>query len=133
MTIHQYWFNVIEHIPLERSALSKVCKLMPQRFISNISIAIAHALETKVYCDKRKAAILRCQSDPELHALLTDKPAEAGVHLVPLNVVSNENLKDYLARWNGHFTHIIGFRPTGWTYANCLPQLVKRFFAYFSY
>ncbi|KIJ56158.1 hypothetical protein M422DRAFT_23504, partial [Sphaerobolus stellatus SS14] len=47
--------------------------------------AIAKELSTKIYCDARKVVVLKYQSDPELHALLTDKPLEAGVHIVPLH------------------------------------------------
>ena len=78
--------------------------------------AIAKILQTKVYCDARKAAILRCQSDPDLHALLTSDPYNAGVHLVPLGTVATDRLKIYIERWKGHFDRVIGFRPTGWTY-----------------
>ncbi len=77
--------------------------------------AIAKALQTKVYCDSRKTAILRCEADPELHDLLTTDPLNAGVHLVPLGVVASDKLKVYLERWKGRFSKIIGFRPTGWT------------------
>ncbi|KAH9975691.1 DRMBL-domain-containing protein [Lactifluus volemus] len=66
-----------------------------------IAKAIAKALNTKIYCDSRKAAILRCQSDPELHGMLSADPFSANVHLVPL----------------GHWTKAIAFRPTGWTYS----------------
>lgn len=88
-------------------------------FIISINIdrpAIAQALHTKVYCDFRKAAILRCQSDPELHALLTTDPVSAGVHLVPLGVITSDKLKTYMDRFKGKFARAIGFRPTGWTY-----------------
>lgn len=78
--------------------------------------AIANALRTKIYCDSRKAAILRCQSDPELHALLTTDPLAALVHLVPLGTIASDKLKAYLERFNGNYTRVIGFRPTGWTY-----------------
>jgi len=77
--------------------------------------AIAKALQTKVYCDARKSAILRCQSDPELHAMLTKDPLDANVHLVPLGVVTSDKLKPYVDKFNGHFSRAIGFRPTGWT------------------
>lgn len=77
--------------------------------------AIAQALKTQVYCDSRKAAILRCQSDPELHALLTTDPLSAGVHLVPLSVITSDKLKVYMDRFKGQYTRAIGFRPTGWT------------------
>ncbi|KAI0675859.1 DRMBL-domain-containing protein [Trametes maxima] len=78
--------------------------------------AVAKALGTKVYCDSRKAAILRCESDPELEALLSTDPATAGVHLVPLGVVSTDRLKQYADRWKGQYTKVVGFRPTGWTF-----------------
>ncbi|KAI0042294.1 DRMBL-domain-containing protein [Auriscalpium vulgare] len=79
--------------------------------------AVAKALDTKIYCDSRKAAILRCQDDPELHAMLSKDPFSAGVHLVPLNVITSDRIKDYTERWNGHWSKAIAFRPTGWTYA----------------
>ncbi|GLB41851.1 putative DNA repair metallo-beta-lactamase [Lyophyllum shimeji] len=78
--------------------------------------AIAHALQTKVYCDARKAAILRCQADAELDALLTSDPLDAGVHLVPLGFITSDKLKIYMERFKGKFTKAVGFRPTGWTY-----------------
>ncbi|KAG6812732.1 hypothetical protein H0H92_000949 [Tricholoma furcatifolium] len=78
--------------------------------------AIAHALSSKVYCDARKAAILRCQGDAELDALLTSNPLEAAVHVVPLGLITSDKLKEYLERFKGKFSKAAGFRPTGWTY-----------------
>ncbi|KAG6853890.1 hypothetical protein C0991_000355 [Blastosporella zonata] len=79
--------------------------------------AIAHALNSKVYCDARKAAILRCQADAELDALLTVNPLEATVHLVPLGTITSDKLKVYVERFKGKFTKAAGFRPTGWTFS----------------
>ncbi|EIW58533.1 DRMBL-domain-containing protein [Trametes versicolor FP-101664 SS1] len=78
--------------------------------------AIAKALDTKIYCDARKAAILRCEEDPELDALLTTDAYAAGVHLVPLGVIASDRLQDYVDRWKGRYSRAIGFRPTGWTF-----------------
>ncbi|KAJ3757550.1 DNA repair metallo-beta-lactamase-domain-containing protein [Lentinula raphanica] len=78
--------------------------------------AIAHALQCKIYCDARKAAILRCEDDPELHALLTKDPFEAQVHIVPLGHVNLDKLREYSERYKTRFGKIVGFRPTGWTY-----------------
>ncbi|KAF8519022.1 DRMBL-domain-containing protein [Hysterangium stoloniferum] len=80
--------------------------------------AIAKTLSTKIFCDARKTAILRCLSDPELHSLLTDDPFEAGVHVVPLHIVSSDKFQEYVSKWNGHWTKAVGFRPTGWTYTS---------------
>ncbi|PPQ62878.1 hypothetical protein CVT24_006276 [Panaeolus cyanescens] len=79
--------------------------------------AIARSLNSKVYCDSRKAAILRCQVDCDLDKLLTSDPKEASVHLVPLNTINIDQLKIYLERFKGSFDRVIGFRPTGWTYS----------------
>ncbi|KAH9944972.1 DRMBL-domain-containing protein [Epithele typhae] len=79
--------------------------------------AIAKALETKIYCDSRKAAILRCESDPDLESMLTTDPMRAGVHLVPLAVIASDRLEQYMERWKGVYTKVIGFRPTGWTFS----------------
>jgi len=78
--------------------------------------AIAKSLNSKIYCDARKAAILRCQADQELDALLTSDPIEGFVHLVPLGTITTDRLKIYLERFSGHYNKVIGFRPTGWTY-----------------
>ncbi|KAJ6486385.1 DNA cross-link repair protein pso2/snm1 [Mycena vitilis] len=78
--------------------------------------AVAQAVNSKIYCDSRKAGILRCQPDPELHALLTADPLAADVHILPLGMISAEKLQQYLGRFKGSFTKVVGFRPTGWTF-----------------
>lgn len=72
-------------------------------------------LESKVYCDARKRAILLCQDDPDLHALLTNDPYEAQVHLVPLQTITIEKIEPYYSTFRSGFSCVIGFRPTGWT------------------
>ncbi|KAI5834154.1 DRMBL-domain-containing protein [Schizophyllum commune Tattone D] len=81
-----------------------------------IAKAIAHALNSKIYCDARKAAILRCEQDKELDALLTSNAREAAVHLVPLGVITSDKLKPYYERYKDTFSRAVGFRPTGWTF-----------------
>ncbi|KAF7309980.1 DNA cross-link repair protein PSO2/SNM1 [Mycena indigotica] len=79
--------------------------------------AVAEAIDSKIYCDARKMGILRCQSDPDLHAMLTDDPLAADVHILPLGKIAADKLQAYLDRFKGTFTKVIGFRPTGWTYS----------------
>lgn len=86
--------------------------------------------------------MLRCQDDPELHALLTNDPLTAGVHVVPLGQVASDRFKDYMARWPGRWTRAVAFRPTGWTYtppagsdpmpsiANVIARAQERTFTY---
>ena len=78
-------------------------------------VAIAHALPSKVYCDARKAALLRCEADDELNGLLTSDPLAADVHLLPLAMITSDKLKTYLQKYKGRFDKAVGFRPTGWT------------------
>ena len=80
-----------------------------------VSAAVAKRLGAKVYCDARKAGILRCQSDSELIAMLTDNPREACVHVVPLGSISTERLRAYADNWKDTFAKVIGLRPTGWS------------------
>ncbi len=77
--------------------------------------AVAQILNSKIYCDARKTALLRCEGDAELEALLTSDPLEATVHLLPLGTIATDRLKIYMDRFAGVFTRVIGFRPTGWT------------------
>ncbi|KAF9006031.1 DNA repair metallo-beta-lactamase-domain-containing protein [Cyathus striatus] len=78
--------------------------------------AIAKALNSKVYCDKKKAAILRCQADSELDALLTSDPLAAMVHVAPLGIINMDGLINYMQRYKNVFTRAIGFKPTGWCF-----------------
>ncbi|BGP47317.1 DNA cross-link repair protein PSO2/SNM1 [Rhodotorula kratochvilovae] len=83
--------------------------------------AIAHALSTKIYCDARKRDLFLAQDDADLHALLTDDPLAAQVHVGGLRDITREAMSDYIAKWKaprveGGFTKMIGLRPTGWTY-----------------
>ncbi|KAF9454237.1 DRMBL-domain-containing protein [Macrolepiota fuliginosa MF-IS2] len=79
--------------------------------------AVARVLDSKIYCDARKTAILRCQGDAALEALLTADPLGATVHLVPLGTIATDRLKEYMDKFKGVFTRTVGFRPTGWTYS----------------
>ncbi|KAH9072370.1 DNA repair metallo-beta-lactamase, partial [Lactarius deliciosus] len=49
--------------------------------------------------------------------MLTADPFSVNVHIVPLNVATSNRLKEYMGRWNGHWTKAVAFRPTGWTYS----------------
>ncbi|BGP31288.1 DNA cross-link repair protein PSO2/SNM1 [Rhodotorula toruloides] len=83
--------------------------------------AIAQALSTKVFCDSYKRSLFLAQDDPDLHALLTEDPLEAQVHIGGLRDITREAMQEYLAKFKaprieGGFTKMIGLRPTGWTY-----------------
>ncbi|KAI9638791.1 DNA repair metallo-beta-lactamase-domain-containing protein [Dioszegia hungarica] len=79
--------------------------------------AVAKAIGSKIYCDPRKKGILLCETDPELHSLLTSDPLDAQVHLLPLGNIQLDRMQEYLVRLHPHFDRILSFRPTGWTYS----------------
>ncbi|KAL8278349.1 hypothetical protein RQP46_009241 [Phenoliferia psychrophenolica] len=80
---------------------------------------IAQAIDTKIYCDDAKLKLFKAQDDPELDSLITRDPYAAQVHVGYLQSINHESLSDYLTKFkktDRGFTHIIGLRPTGWTY-----------------
>ncbi|EPE02505.1 dna cross-link repair protein snm1 [Ophiostoma piceae UAMH 11346] len=78
--------------------------------------AIAQALNSKIYASPAKIKIVAQLGDPELSALMTSNPTEAQVHMQMLMELRAETLADYLSNYRGHFSHIVGFRPSGWNY-----------------
>ncbi|KAH1627134.1 DNA cross-link repair protein PSO2/SNM1 [Aspergillus fumigatus] len=81
-----------------------------------ICLGIARALKSKIYATPAKKRVCECLEDPELSSLLTDNPAEAQVHMQTLFEIRAETLADYLDSMKPHFSRVVGFRPTGWTY-----------------
>ncbi|WEW58661.1 DNA cross-link repair protein PSO2/SNM1 [Emydomyces testavorans] len=81
-----------------------------------ICLGIAKALGCKIFATAAKQRICACLEDSELSSLLTNDPLEAQVHMQSLMEIRADTLSDYLASFRPHFTHVVGFRPTGWNY-----------------
>ncbi|KAG5933783.1 hypothetical protein E4U53_000866 [Claviceps sorghi] len=81
-----------------------------------ICIAVAKALKTKIFANPGKMRICKQLDDAELTALLTSDPLEAQVHMQSLMEIRAETLQEYLNGYKPHFSRIVGFRPTGWTF-----------------
>jgi DNA cross-link repair 1A protein len=81
-----------------------------------ICLGIAKALRSKIYAPPAKMRVCKCLEDNELNALLTNNPLEAQVHMQTLMEIRAETLHDYLVTYKGHFSRVVGFRPTGWNY-----------------
>lgn len=81
-----------------------------------ICLGIARALKSKIYATAAKQRVCRCLEDSELSSLLTNDPQEAQVHMQTLFEIRAETLADYLDSMKPHFTRVVGFRPTGWSY-----------------
>lgn len=81
-----------------------------------ICLGIAKALGSKIFANPQKQRICACLEDPELSALLTGDPREAQVHMQTLFEIRADTLADYLDTLKPHFSRVVGFRPTGWSY-----------------
>lgn len=81
-----------------------------------ICVAIAKALESKIFASPQKIRICKQLGDPELSALLTSNPLDAQVHMQMLMEIRAETLQEYLNGYKPHYSRIVGFRPSGWTF-----------------
>ncbi|KFH48012.1 DNA cross-link repair protein-like protein [Hapsidospora chrysogenum ATCC 11550] len=81
-----------------------------------ICVAIAKALNSKIFASPGKIKICRQLDMPELTELLTPDPLEAQVHMQSLMEIRSETLQEYLNGYKPHFSRIVGFRPSGWNY-----------------
>ncbi|KAL6869916.1 DNA cross-link repair protein PSO2/SNM1 [Amphichorda felina] len=81
-----------------------------------ICIAIAKALNSKIFASPAKIKICKQLGMPELTELLTSNPLEAQVHMQMLMEIRAETLQEYLNSYKPHFSRIVGFRPSGWNF-----------------
>ncbi|KAK5957556.1 DNA cross-link repair protein PSO2/SNM1 [Knufia fluminis] len=79
-------------------------------------LGIARALNSKIYAPPPKMKICKALEDDELNSFLTSNPLEAQVHMQMLMEIRAETLYDYLVGFRPHFSRVVGFRPTGWSY-----------------
>lgn len=81
-----------------------------------LAIEIALRLGSKLFADTTKRRILKTFNDPVISELLTSDPLEAQVHLVPLGQTRKDQLFEHLKSFKPHFSKIVAFAPTGWSY-----------------
>ncbi|KAG9257871.1 DNA repair metallo-beta-lactamase-domain-containing protein [Emericellopsis atlantica] len=81
-----------------------------------ICLAIAQALNSKIFVSPGKMKICKQLDIPELTERLTSDPIEAQVHMQMLMEIRAETLQEYLNGYKPHFSRIVGFRPSGWNF-----------------
>ncbi|TIB83709.1 DRMBL-domain-containing protein [Wallemia mellicola] len=93
-----------------------------ERIVKDVPIdtltAVAKAINSKIFADKRRQALLRNEKDEELNNLLTEDPYDSQVHIQGLGGVTMNTLPDYLSKFKKKYNRVIGLKPTGWTYKN---------------
>ncbi|KAA8573767.1 hypothetical protein EYC84_005329 [Monilinia fructicola] len=82
----------------------------------HIVLGVARALDCKIYAIPSKMRICAALEDPELTSRLTSDPLEAQIHMQMIMDLRPETLQDYLSGYKPHFTRVVGFRPSGWSY-----------------
>jgi DNA cross-link repair 1A protein len=85
-----------------------------------IYLAVAERLGMKVYVDSRRYSILSALDwSKERFNMLTTKPEETMLWVVPLGHINMKKLSSYLSvrigSFGRDFDRVVGFRPTGWS------------------
>lgn len=102
----------------QRLAPLKLLVVFGSYFIGKerLVLALAERLDCTFYADQRKRAVLKELHWPQLTARLTEEPHFTAVHLASMAICGRERLGEYLESFEGRFTHVLGIRPTGWTF-----------------
>lgn len=81
-----------------------------------VFMAVAEALNLKVWCNKYKRGYFDCLHDKRLDAVLVDDQKDAKIHVLPLKNLWCRGMREYLDKVNDHFDAIVALRPSGWEY-----------------
>lgn len=81
-----------------------------------VFMAAAEELNCKIWAPTEKRKIFSCLDDNSIMSRLAKDPSEARVHVVNMGDIKPSNLKSYLDKLNGTFSHILALNPTGWEY-----------------
>lgn len=82
-----------------------------------LALEIARRLNGKIWAQPWKHKVLETIGDPTLNAPLCDDGTDAQVHLVSMNELSLAKLEPKWKHLRKHFTQLIAFVPTGWTWS----------------
>lgn len=81
-----------------------------------IFLAIAEAIDARIWTSHSKRQVLELLAMPHLTARLCNSKAEARVHVVDMNTLALAKLTAYLEE-NPQFNALLAIRPTGWTHS----------------
>lgn len=80
-----------------------------------VFIAIAEALDLKVYVSRDKKNIIDCLEDEKLSNMITKDPSETNLHVVQMGKLNINDLKEYAAI-HKEYDNVVAFKPSGWTH-----------------
>lgn len=81
-----------------------------------IFLAIAEALNCKIFVTSDKKLLLGCLEDEKLNERITSKAVEARLHVLRMNQLNLSDLNEYIEKLWPSFEHLLAFEPTGWTH-----------------
>lgn len=81
-----------------------------------IFLAIAEALNCKIFVTSDKKLLLGCLEDERLNERMTSKAVEARLHVLRMNQLNLSDLSEYIEKLWPSFEHLLAFEPTGWTH-----------------
>lgn len=97
-----------------------------------VALAIAEALDVRIFADSRKRRILRAAGfGPRLDDRIIDTPAGARVHIVAMGALSVDKLREHIRKqgFGGEFVGrglAVAVKPTGWTFRPGEAKSVRR-------
>ncbi|KAI8879945.1 DRMBL-domain-containing protein [Backusella circina FSU 941] len=86
---------------------------------------VAKMLDSKIYVTDDRKQILDCQENKDIADRLINDPLKAQIHVVQLNTIKGDNMREYLEKYKSAFDRIIAIKPTGWAYKSSLPSTVQ--------
>eukprot|EP00268_Persea_americana_P059660 TRINITY_DN7355_c0_g1_i2.p1 TRINITY_DN7355_c0_g1~~TRINITY_DN7355_c0_g1_i2.p1 ORF type:complete len:513 (+),score=79.52 TRINITY_DN7355_c0_g1_i2:61-1539(+) len=83
----------------------------------HVYLAISEALGVQLYANASRRRILQSFDWPQVSRRLCSDAYSTPLHILPMSSLRPESLKQYLKTHGLHFTSVLAFRPTGWTYS----------------
>lgn len=84
----------------------------------SVYLAIAKALQVKIFVNPARRRILQSFGWPEICGNLCSNGKDTPLHVLPISSLKIEMLERYLKTYMGHYTSVLAFRATGWTYSD---------------
>ena len=81
------------------------------------NLAIAEVLGVKVCVSKEKKSILNCLESASISDMITTDYSSSCLHVLPMGKINHRDLSTYLNKWDGKYSKLIAFKPTGWTHS----------------
>ncbi|XP_052772255.1 DNA cross-link repair 1A protein-like isoform X1 [Mya arenaria] len=82
-----------------------------------IFVAIAEALDCRICVTSDKKTVLDCLEDVELSRRSVVGWTHSRLHVLPMNKLKYQGLKDHLRQHGRSYDRVLAFEPTGWTHS----------------